>query len=96
MRRDIAATLTPTVGFDPDAYVGQILGRFRNPAIVHQLSQIAWDGSQKLPFRLLETVADALAASRPVARLVIGVVAWMVFVRDGARAGAPITDPHFG
>ncbi len=30
------------------------------PQSRHLLSQIAWDGSQKLPYRLLDTVQDAL------------------------------------
>jgi fructuronate reductase len=93
MRQDIAASLPLTRGLDAGVYVGQILARFRNPAIVHRLSQIAWDGSQKLPIRLLDTIADALAGGRPVARLVVGVVAWMQFVRRQAQAGAAITDP---
>ena len=93
MRRDVAASLAPTAGLDLDAYISEILGRFRNPAIVHQLSQIAWDGSQKLPFRLLATIAEALAASRSIERLTVGVAAWMLFARERARAGAAITDP---
>lgn len=93
MRQDIAATLAPAAGLYQDVYIGQILSRFRNPAIVHKLSQIAWDGSQKLPIRLLATIADALAAGRPVDRLVVGVAAWMRFVRRQALAGATIVDP---
>jgi fructuronate reductase len=93
MRQDVAATLAPTAGFDADLYIGQILTRFRNPAIVHKLSQIAWDGSQKLPIRLLAPIADALAANRPVDRLVVGVAAWMQVVRRQALAGATIVDP---
>jgi len=94
MRGDIAASLARTAGLDLDRYVGEILERFRNPAIVHRLSQIAWDGSQKLPFRLLQTLAEALAAGRPVGRLSVGVAAWMAFVRAQARAGAAIVDPE--
>ena len=93
MRRDIAATLAPASDLDLTAYVGEILGRFRNPAIVHRLSQIAWDGSQKLPFRLLPTISEALAAGRRLDRLTVGVAAWMLFVRAQARAGAAIVDP---
>ncbi|WP_372782792.1 mannitol dehydrogenase family protein [Phenylobacterium sp.] len=96
MRRDIAPSLGPAAGLDLDGYITQILARFRNPAIAHKLSQIAWDGSQKLPFRLLQTVAEALAAGRPVERLSVGVAAWMLFVRDQARAGAAIPDPLAG
>jgi fructuronate reductase len=93
MREDMAATLAPTPGLDPNAYIGQILARFRNPAIVHKLSQIAGDGSQKLPIRLLAPIAESLAAGRRVDRLVVGVAAWMQFVRRQALAGATIVDP---
>jgi fructuronate reductase len=93
MRRDIAASLAPTAGLNVEAYISEILARFRSPAIVHQLSQIAWDGSQKLPFRLLETISEAVAAGRPVGRLVTGVAAWMLFIRIRIQTGDPITDP---
>lgn len=95
MREDVAPTLgAPEL--DVPAYVAQVLARFRNPAVVHRLGQIGWDGSQKLRFRLLETAADALAAGRPVDRLAVGVAAWMRFVVDRARTGAPIIDPLAG
>jgi fructuronate reductase len=92
MRRDVAPTL-PRCELDIPAYVDDVLRRFRNPAIVHRLSQIAWDGSQKLPVRLLATTADALAAGRPVERLAVGAAAWMRFVVRQARAGEPLVDP---
>jgi fructuronate reductase len=93
MRRDIAPSLPHTDGFDLDAYIGDILGRFRNPAIAHQLSQIAWDGSQKLPFRLLGTLADALTSGRPIERLAVPVAAWMLYVARRARGREPVVDP---
>ncbi|TAJ69657.1 MAG: mannitol dehydrogenase family protein [Phenylobacterium sp.] len=92
MRQDVAPSLDAPE-LDVAGYIDDILTRFRNPAIVHKLSQIAWDGSQKLRFRLLETAAEALAAGRPVDRLAVGVAAWMRFVVRQSRAGAPITDP---
>ncbi|MFL5296814.1 MAG: mannitol dehydrogenase family protein [Phenylobacterium sp.] len=93
MPRDIAPTLRPTAGLDLDRYIGDILARFRNPAIAHRLSQIAWDGSQKLPIRLFATIEDTLAAGRPLDRLAVGVAAWMAFIRRQARAEAEIVDP---
>ena len=93
VRDDILPTVTAPAGFDLGTYVADILRRFRNPAIRHLLSQIAWDGSQKLPFRLMGTVADALAAGRPVDRLCLPLAAWMHFVRRAAAEGRPITDP---
>jgi len=93
MRQDMAASLTRTQGLDPQLYVGQILARFRNPAIVHELAQIAWDGSQKLPIRLLDAIGEALAAGRSVDRMAVGVAAWMQFVRRRAASGAALIDP---
>ena len=93
MREDIAATLAAMQGFDAQAYAGAILARFRNPAIQHRLGQIAWDGSQKIPVRLLGTIADALDAGRAVDRLCLPVAAWMQFVRRQALAGVALNDP---
>ncbi|HEX8412779.1 MAG TPA: mannitol dehydrogenase family protein [Sphingomicrobium sp.] len=92
VRRDIAASLEPSP-IDLQAYAGQIFDRFRNPAIHHKLSQIAWDGSQKLPYRLLDTIADALTAGRQVERLAIPIAAWMTFIGRQAGAGREIVDP---
>ena len=93
MREEIAPTLTPPAGLDLDGYIAAILGRFRNPAIVHKLSQIAWDGSQKLPVRLLATIEDALARGLPIERLAAGVAAWMLFVRRQTQRGETLVDP---
>lgn len=93
MREDIAPTLGEVRGLDVPAYIDAVLARFRNPAIVHKLSQIAWDGSQKLPFRLLHTTADALAQGRSVERLAAPVAAWMKFVERRAAEGLEIIDP---
>jgi fructuronate reductase len=92
VREDIIASLEPSP-LDLQAYASEILERFRNPAIGHKLSQIAWDGSQKLPYRLLDTVAEALAAGRPVTRLAVPIAAWILFVERQSLAGATIVDP---
>jgi fructuronate reductase len=75
------------------AYRRSILHRFENPAMRHLLAQIAWDGSQKLPIRILGTIADALRAGRPLTRLTVPVAAWMQFIRMRARQGIAIVDP---
>ncbi|WP_206064117.1 mannitol dehydrogenase family protein [Oleiagrimonas sp. C23AA] len=93
MRQDMAPTLKAPQGFDAQAYTSAILARFRNPAIAHKLSQIAWDGSQKLPVRLMGTIADALDAGADIARLCLPVAAWMHFVRRQAQAGERLVDP---
>jgi len=91
IREEVIPTLR--AAFDLEDYAAATLARFGNPAIGHRLAQIAWDGSQKLPYRLLGTIADARAAGRPFARLALAVAAWMRFVQ---RAGGDAVDPLAG
>lgn len=93
MRTEIAPTLNPPASLDLDKYQADLIRRFANPAIVHKLSQIAWDGSKKLPIRLLATMADNLAADRSIARLCVGVAAWWRFVIRATRTGGELVDP---
>lgn len=93
---EITPVLRGRTDVDLGDYAAQTLGRFRNPAIQHRLSQIAWDGSQKLPYRLLDTIAEARAAGRPIARLALAVAGWMRFVERQARNGIEIADPFGG
>jgi fructuronate reductase len=93
MLEDIAPTVRPPEGLDVAAYVEALLDRFRNPAIEHRLSQIAWDGSQKIPIRVLATMGDAIASGAPLDRLALPVAAWMRFVVRQARAAIALTDP---
>lgn len=89
-----AEEITPTVpqpeGEDLSAYCAALLQRYRNPAIRHRTWQIAMDGSQKLPQRLLGTIADNLAAGRSCDRLALAVAGWMRYVGGVDETGAPI------
>ena len=93
VHQDIRASLPPVDGLDTEIYANAVLDRFRNPAIRHLLSQIAWDGSQKLPYRLLDTISDALEARRSVDRLAVPIAAWIAFIRRKAASGEKLTDP---
>ncbi len=93
MREDIVPTLPPTPGLEFSSYIDDLLKRFRNPALTHRLYQIASDGSQKLPYRILGSMADALAAGRSVERFAVGIGAWMRFVAREAKAGREFQDP---
>ncbi|MBU6298600.1 MAG: mannitol dehydrogenase family protein [Alphaproteobacteria bacterium] len=93
MREDITPSLRGTRGLDFENYIGAILQRFRNPALTHRLYQIASDGSQKLPYRILGTITDALSAGRPIRRLAVPVAAWMAFVVREAKEGRALNDP---
>ncbi|MGY6627630.1 MAG: mannitol dehydrogenase family protein [Oceanicaulis sp.] len=93
IRDEILPGLAAPDGLDLEAYASSVLARFANPAIVHLLSQIAWDSSQKLPVRLLGTVEANLAAGRPVDRLSRAIAAWMRLIVRAARNKAALTDP---
>lgn len=93
MREDIVPSLRPVKGFNTATYISALLERFRNPALTHHLIQIASDGSQKLPYRVLGTIVDNLAAGRGVGRLALPVAAWMRFVEREAKAGRTFNDP---
>jgi fructuronate reductase len=67
-------------GVDLRAYEDALLERFRNPALPHRTQQIAMDGSQKLPQRLLGTVRDNLAAGRSIDLLALAIAGWMRYV----------------
>lgn len=93
MIENIGSGLVAPRGLDVDQYIEAVLRRFRNPTIRHLLSQIAWDGSQKLPVRILPTITENLAAGRPIARLCVPLAAWFHFIRRMTRDGRQIMDP---
>jgi fructuronate reductase len=99
MAVDVAPTLEVPAGFDLDTYREELLTRFANPALRHRTIQIAMDGSQKLPMRLLGTIRDRrrIGAEPVVASL--GVAAWMRFVsarRSDAGRPLAVDDPLAG
>lgn len=77
------------------AYRAELLARFRNPALKHKLQQIAMDGSQKLPQRLLGTIRDRLAQGLSCERLSFALACWMRYLtaRDDAGRAYAIADP---
>jgi fructuronate reductase len=95
MRDEVAPTLKLPVGVDVAAYQSALVERFGNPALPHRTQQIAMDGSQKLPQRLLGTVRDNLAEGRSIELLALAVAGWMRYVsgRDEAGRGIRVADP---
>lgn len=70
-------TLNPPPGLDIPAYRDELMARFSNSALMHRTRQIAMDGSQKLPQRLLAGAAERLAAGQGIEAMALGVAAWM-------------------
>jgi fructuronate reductase len=80
---------------DVEAYKRALIQRFANPALPHRTQQIAMDGSQKLPQRLLGTVRDNLGAGRSIDLAALAVAGWMRYAAGADEAGREIrvSDP---
>ena len=89
-QQEIIPAVAPPPGVSLPAYAGELLARYRNPAIRHRTWQIAMDGSQKLPQRILATLEENLAAGRASPGLMLAVAAWMRYVGGTDEKGAAI------
>lgn len=95
-REDAIPTLDAPPGLDLTAYGDEILERYRNPHLRHTTVQVAMDGSQKLPIRLLDTARDHLRAGTSPQWCARAVAAWMVYVYRGHDVHGrdlPLNDP---
>jgi fructuronate reductase len=88
MREEVQPVLEIPENFDVAKYQTELLARFGNTSLHHKTQQIAMDGSQKIPQRLLPTLAEQLDRDGPIDRLVLVLAAWMLYVR-----GDGINDP---
>lgn len=74
-------------------YSREILDRFRNPAICHLLSQIAWDGSQKLPMRVIPIIEQNIKDGRSISLLCMSLSSWFLFIRKRWLEKQQLVDP---
>ncbi len=95
MASEVSPMLAVPPGVDLAAYRAALLQRFRNPSLRHRTWQIAMDGTQKLPQRLLGTLRERLAKDMNVDGLSLGVAAWMRYVtgRDEQGGDIDVRDP---
>ncbi|OMI91260.1 mannitol dehydrogenase [Streptomyces sp. M1013] len=81
---EVAPTL-PTGGPDPEEYAGDLVVRFRNPTMHHQLRQIGSDASLKITERWLPALRELRASGTDTPVLALALAAWA----HGTRPGAP-------
>ena len=89
-RREIIPSFEAPPGVDLEAYADALFERYANPGIRHRTWQIAMDGSQKLPQRILGTVHDNLTNGRNCPGLCLAIAAWMIYVGGTDLEGKPI------
>ncbi len=100
MDNEITPTLIAPPQIDLSQYKQQLLARFSNRALKHPTAQIAMDGSQKLPQRILRPIEDQLENSSNIDGLCLVVAAWIRYSQGVDEEGVryDINDPiaqHF-
>ncbi|EFE1488232.1 D-mannonate oxidoreductase [Escherichia coli] len=80
---------------DLKRYADLLIARYSNPALRHRTWQIAMDGSQKLPQRMLDSVRWHIAHNSSFDLLALGVAGWMRYVGGVDEQGnsIEISDP---
>jgi fructuronate reductase len=82
------APVTPVPEESPHGpYMSALRARFANPTLRHRTSQIAMDGSQKLPQRLLPVILDARRSGGPYTCMMLAVAAWTQYVSGVGERG---------
>ena len=84
---EVAPFVPAPPGADLPDYAARLLARFRNRALRHRTWQIAMDGSQKLPQRLLGVLREA---GRPLPCATLAVAGWMRYAAATDERGAAI------
>ena len=95
MRKEILPTVRIPDGYDAQCYIDALIYRFSNPGLKHRTWQIAMDGSQKLPQRLLDPIREQLAGAGNIGLLSLAVAGWMRYVCgvDEKGTAIEISDP---
>ncbi|TPI45599.1 mannitol dehydrogenase family protein [Mesorhizobium sp. B2-9-1] len=85
-------TLPQDAGLDTSAYTAELAARFSNTALAHRTAQIANDGSQKLPQRIVASALARLEAGSLPEHLSLVVAAWIAAC---AARGSSLPEGHF-
>ncbi|WP_027037272.1 mannitol dehydrogenase family protein [Mesorhizobium ciceri] len=85
-------TLPEDAGLDTSAYTAELAERFSNTALAHRTAQIANDGSQKLPQRIIASAIECLEAGTELVHLTLVVAAWIAAC---AARGKTLPAGHF-
>ncbi|WFP77322.1 mannitol dehydrogenase family protein [Mesorhizobium sp. WSM4906] len=85
-------TLPEGAGLDTTAYTAELAARFSNTALAHRTAQIANDGSQKLPQRIIASALECLEAGTELVHLTLVVAGWIAAC---AARGNTLPEGHF-
>ena len=92
MRAEIAPVTETPDRININQYQQSVLARFRNAAVPYKTSQVATNGSLKLPQRIFPTIESHLHAGEIPRRLCIVVACWLACLSD-TKLAQQFTDP---
>lgn len=87
MMKEQAPSLMMPEGTDLNSYATLLIERFSNPSLKHQTLQIATDGSQKIPQRMVSSLQFHLKEGTDFKWLALGIAGWMRFVSGVDESG---------
>ncbi|MER9305400.1 mannitol dehydrogenase family protein [Mesorhizobium sp. M0293] len=85
-------TLPRNAGLDTASYTAELAERFSNTALAHRTAQIANDGSQKLPQRIVASALECLEAGAVPEHLTLVIAAWIAACEARGRT---LPESHF-
>ena len=80
MMQQQAPTLNVPSHVNLQQYAEKLIERFSNPSLKHRTWQIAMDGTQKLPQRMLDSIRWHIKHNSDFSLLALGVAGWMRYV----------------
>lgn len=92
-RMEVLPLLETPAGLDLNTYCERIMERFTNEKLPHQLRQIAMDGTQKLPQRILASLRLACERDSLRQELLQAVVFWLRYSYQTLKSGDRLDDP---
>ena len=92
---EIETSLAPPPELDVPEYRNALMRRFANRALGHRLRQIAMDGSQKLPPRLVAPATELIARGKKPCAIALAIAGWMQWQsgRDDNGSAFGVDDP---
>lgn len=91
LQEQMSRSFTPPKDVDMTNYAAVARSRIANSALAHRSSQIAMDGSAKLPQRLFTALNTLAEEKKPRERLAFAVALWIRFLQSGLTVVDPLS-----
>lgn len=90
LMKEVVPTLSIPKNVNVHQYCSELIERFRNPSLKHRTWQIAMDGSQKIPQRVVDTIRALKATDSSYPCLALSVAGWLRYVTGVDEQGEAI------